>query len=87
MPLAAQARAAAQEASVAEVASLLGVPTGTASLLLRSARWNQEDLLTRYMEDPEKVRAMRGCARDRARARRGSHPPLSRRPGAHTPRL
>jgi ariadne-1 len=56
-PAAPQARAAAQEASVAEVASLLGVATGAAALLLRAFKWNREDLLTRYMEDPDKARA------------------------------
>lgn len=50
-----QGRAAAQEAEVAEVAGLLGVPLGAAGLLLRSARWNKEDLLTRFMEDADKV--------------------------------
>jgi ariadne-1 len=57
-----QARAAAQEATVAEVASLLGVSAGSATLLLRSFRWNQEDLLTRYMEDPEAVCRAAGVA-------------------------
>jgi len=50
-----QGRAAAQEAEVAEVAGLLGVSHGAAGLLLRSARWNTEDLLTKFMEDAEKV--------------------------------
>jgi hypothetical protein len=38
----AQARVAAQESTVAEVASLLGVSAGNATLLLRAFRWNQE---------------------------------------------
>lgn len=39
-----------------EVSGLLGVDVSTALLLLRSARWNKEDLLSKYMEDPEAVR-------------------------------
>jgi len=38
-----------------EVTGLLGVDESTALLLLRSARWNKEDLLSKYMEDPEAV--------------------------------
>ena len=54
-PAAPQSRAAAQEAEVAEVSGLLGVSHGAAGLLLRWARWDKSDLLTRFMEDAEKV--------------------------------
>ena len=60
-----QGRADAQEAAVRDVSGLLGVTPGSASLLLRRFKWNKEDMLSRYMEDPQQVRraerAHRGC--------------------------
>jgi ariadne-1 len=38
------------------------VSAGSATLLLRSFRWNQEDLLTRYMENPDAVCRSAGVA-------------------------
>lgn len=64
-----QGRADAQAAAVRDVSGLLGVTPGSASLLLRRFRWNQEDLLSRYVEDPQRVCAEAGV-------------PV---PGAHTP--
>jgi len=40
---------------VAEVAELLNVPQGSATLLLRAHRWDKEDLLTAFYDNPEKV--------------------------------
>lgn len=47
--------AAAQEEAVGAVGGLLGVTPGSATLLLRAFRWNQEDLLQRYVEDADGV--------------------------------
>ena len=52
----AQARRVRQQEEVREVAELLGVDESGASLLLRSAAWNKEALLSSYMDDAEKVR-------------------------------
>jgi len=49
-----------QHSDVEEVAELIGVNQFTATLLLRSVAWNKEDLLSRYMDDPEKVCASAG---------------------------
>jgi ariadne-1 len=51
----AQDRAAAQETAIRDVSSVLGVTPGSASLLLRRYKWNQDDLVSRYWEDPESV--------------------------------
>jgi ariadne-1 len=55
LPCLPQGRADAQEAAVRDVSGLLGVTPGSASLLLRRFKWHQEDLLSRYMEDPAAV--------------------------------
>lgn len=55
-------RPQAQRASVAHVSALLGLAPGCAALLLRAFRWNQDDCLSRYMEDPEAVCARAGVA-------------------------
>ena len=52
-----QGRRNQHNADVEEVAELIGVNQFTATLLLRSVAWNKEDLLSRYMDDPEKVLA------------------------------
>mmetsp|Transcript_17885 Transcript_17885/g.30055 ORF Transcript_17885/g.30055 Transcript_17885/m.30055 type:complete len:586 (+) Transcript_17885:274-2031(+) len=44
-----------QQGDIEEVADLIGVNHSTATLLLRSVAWNKEDLLSQYMDDPEKV--------------------------------
>jgi ariadne-1 len=51
----AQARRVRQQEEVREVAELLGVDESCAMLLLRSAAWNKEALLSNYMDDADKV--------------------------------
>ena len=46
---------------MAEVCSLLGTSAGEASLLLRWRKWDKDDLLSRYMEDPDKARPRRAA--------------------------
>ena len=44
-----------------EVAELLGVDESCAMLLLRSAAWNKEALLSNYMDDADKVGIREHC--------------------------
>mmetsp|Transcript_10394 Transcript_10394/g.12172 ORF Transcript_10394/g.12172 Transcript_10394/m.12172 type:complete len:583 (-) Transcript_10394:534-2282(-) len=50
-----ESRRKTQEADVIEISELLGVDKSSALLLLRSIAWNKEDLLSRYMDNAEKV--------------------------------
>ena len=68
---------------MAEVASLLSVTPGSAALLLRSFRWNQEDLLTRYMEDPDAVSRAAGVVPPSAAG--SGHALSSAKPGGGAP--
>mgnify|MGYP007125096475 CR=1 FL=1 len=51
-----QGRRNQQHSDIEDIAELLGVSHFTATLLLRSVAWSKEDLLSRYMDDPDKVR-------------------------------
>ena len=66
-----QGRAIAQQKAVDETAALLGVTPGSSALLLRAHRWNKEDMISRYMEDPDAVCLAAGVAKpsEPARAR------------------
>jgi ariadne-1 len=49
-----------QNLLIADVASLLSVPNGKASLLLRHFFWDKEKLLDKYWSDPDGVSAAAG---------------------------
>eukprot|EP00898_Chlorokybus_atmophyticus_P002061 jgi/Chlat1/2856/Chrsp194S03011 len=58
----AEGRRQQQAALVTEVHEMLGVSDAAALLLLRKYKWNKEDLISRYLDDPETVCAAAGVA-------------------------